>query len=569
MKKTVFYILFFAILLGVLEFVGRSGWFSSTEADGGDRAGTNELRIGYFPNITHAQALIAQQMERDGNAWFAPRLPAGTQLFWQPYNAGPAAMEGLTLGTIDLSYVGPSPAIMAYIRRGGNVRVVSGSADGGSALVVRQDISAKTPKEFVGRAIATPQLGNTQDVACRAWLAKGGVPVTLYSGDVQIVPTKNPDQLALFKAGTLEAVWTVEPWVSRLELDAGGKIAVEDFQGVTTVLAASTQTISARPAVLEAFIKAHAELTTWINANPEEAKTLLQRALSYETNADFPARIVNNAFPRIKFSAELNKDSLASYIDGGYETGLIPEKVSVDALVSRENFSEKMSSGVFPLPSEILKFLWNGLFDGSILSALCVTLRRLLLGYAIGFVIAIPLGLLLSQSKFVRDTLGVLALGFQSLPSVCWVPIALVIFGQDERTILSVVVMGSVWSLMLATENGIRSVPPLYVRAARTMGSKNFHLWSRVMFPAALPSIFSGMKQGWAFAWRSLMSAEIYVYIMSGVGLGWMLNAGREEMNVEKVYGVMLVIIVVGLVMDRLCFAPVERWLRERWGLEK
>jgi len=568
MKKAIFYILFFAILLGVLEFIGRSAWFSS-EKTRDDSVPVNEIRVGYFPNITHAQALIAQQMERDGQSWFASRLPAGTKLFWQPYNAGPAAMEGLTLGTIDMSYVGPSPAIMAYIRRGGNVRIVAGSADGGAALVVRQDISAKTPKEFVGKAIATPQLGNTQDVACRAWLAKGGVPVSVSGGDVQIVPTKNPDQLALFKAGTLEAAWTVEPWVSRLELDAGGKIAVEDFQSVTTVLAASTQTISARADLLNAFAKAHAELTAWINAHPDDAKILLQRALSHETNSEFPARIVNNAFPRIKFSAELNKASLAAYIDDGFATGLIPEKVSADALVSQEISSEKTRSGVFPLPSEILKFLWNGFFDGSILTALWVTLRRLLLGYALGFVIAIPLGLLLAQSKFVRDTLGVLALGFQSLPSVCWVPIALVIFGQDERTILSVVVMGSVWSLMLATENGIRSVPPLYIRAARTMGSKNFHLWTRVMFPAALPSIFSGMKQGWAFAWRSLMSAEIYVYIMSGIGLGWMLNAGREEMNVEKVYGIMLVIIVVGLVMDRLCFAPVERWLRERWGLEK
>ena len=335
------------------------------------------------------------------------------------------------------------------------------------------------------------------------------------------------------------------------------------------MLASATDTIAKRKPLLEAFIKAHAELTSWINAHPEEAKALLQRALTRETNSEFPQRIVNNAFPRIKFVSKLNESSLRDYIDDGFTAGLIPEKIDVADLVSLEDADAVAGSGVFPLPSEIIKFLWNGLFDGSILSALAVTLRRLVIGYAIGFVLAVPLGLLLAQSRFMRDTLGVLALGFQSLPSVCWVPISLVIFGQDERTILSVVVMGSVWSLMLATENGIRSVPPLYIRAARTMGSKNLHLWTRVMFPAALPSIFSGMKQGWAFAWRSLMSAEIYVYILSGIGLGWMLNAGREEMNVEKVYGVMLVIIVVGLVMDRLCFAPVERWLRERWGLEK
>lgn len=569
MKKVIFYVLFFLVLLGALEIVGRSDWLSSFQLRKRSAADSAELRIGYFPNITHAQALIAQQMELEGRPWYAPRLPAGTKLFWQPYNAGPAAMEGLTLGTIDMSYVGPSPAIMAYIQRGGSVRVVSGSAEGGAALVVRQDVSAKEAKDFIGKAIATPQLGNTQDVACRAWLIKNGIPVTTSGGQVNIVPTKNPDQLALFKAGTLEAAWTVEPWVSRLELEGNGKIAKEDFETVTTVLASATDTIERRKPLLSAFVKAHAELTAWINANPEEAKLLLQRALTRETKSEFPQRIVNNAFPRIKFAAKLNKPSLRAYVEDGYTAGLIPEKIDVDDLVSLENTMRRGGSGIFPLPSEILKFLWNGLFDGSILSALWVTLRRLLLGYAIGFVIAVPLGLLLAQSRLMRDTLGVLALGFQSLPSVCWVPISLVIFGQDERTILSVVVMGSVWSLMLATETGIRSVPPLYIRAARTMGSKNFHLWSRVMFPAALPSIFSGMKQGWAFAWRSLMSAEIYVYILSGIGLGWMLNAGREEMNVEKVYGVMLVIIVVGLVMDRLCFAPVERWLRERWGLEK
>lgn len=569
MKKTIFYILFFVILLGVLEIIGRSDWLASFQMRKRASGDSTKLCIGYFPNITHAQALIAQQMEYEGNPWYESRLPKGTTLSWQPYNAGPSAMEGLTLGTIDMSYVGPSPAIMAYIQRGGSIRVVSGSAEGGAALVVRQDIFAKEPKDFIGRAIATPQLGNTQDVACRAWLIKNDIPVTTSGGKVQIVPTRNPDQLALFKAGTLEAAWTVEPWVSRLELEGHGKIAREDFDTVTTVLASSTETISRRKPLLDAFIKAHTELTAWINANPEEAKLLLQRALTRETHADFPQRIVNNAFPRIRFVGKLNEASLQEYVKDGYTAGLIPERISVKSLTSQEDLEDTGSGGIFPLPSKILKFLWIGLFDGSILSALWVTLRRLILGYVIGFIIAVPLGLLLAQSRLMRETLGVLALGFQSLPSVCWVPISLVIFGQDERTILSVVVMGSVWSLMLATENGIRSVPPLYLRAARTMGSKHFHLWTRVMFPAALPLIFSGMKQGWAFAWRSLMSAEIYVYILSGIGLGWMLNAGREEMNVEKVYGVMLVIIIVGLVMDRLCFAPVERWLRSRWGLDK
>lgn len=568
MKRIIFYVIFAAILIAGLEFVGRSDWLSDFTLKK-KNASENELRVGYFPNITHAQALIAQQLALEGKPWFESRLPAGTKLLWQPYNAGPAAMEGLTIGSIDLSYVGPSPAINAYIRRQGAVRIVCGSAEGGAALVVRGDFTGTRPADFLGKQIATPQLGNTQDVACRAWLANNGIPAGQNDTNVQIVPTKNPDQLSLFRTGALEAAWTVEPWVSRLELETGAKIFLEDYSSMTTVLAASTETLLKRRKQINAFSKAHAELTAWINANPEEAKILLQRALTRETHAEFPMRIVNNAFPRIKFVGEINKKSLAAYVNDGFATGMIPEKVEVEDLIQTSELPPKMRAGVFPLPSEIVGFLWDGVWDGSILSALWVTLRRLILGYVIGFAIALPLGLLLAQSALMRSTLGFLALGFQALPSVCWVPAALLIFGQDEWAILTVVVMGSVWSLMLATETGIRSVPPLYIRAARTMGSKHFHLWTHVMFPAALPLIFSGMKQGWAFAWRSLMSAEIYVYIFSGIGLGWMLNAGREEMNVEKVYGVMLVIILVGLVMDRLCFAPVERWLRERWGLDK
>ena len=569
MKRSIFYIFFVVVIVALLEFFGRYDWGDSFSFRKSVPA--NELRVGYFPNITHAQALIAQQLEFEGRPWFAPRLPAGTQLRWQLYNAGPSAMEGLTIDSIDLSYVGPSPAINAFLRREGSIRLIAGAAEGGAALVGAQNFMGQKAKDFVGHRIATPQLGNTQDVACRAWLAKNGVPVNRGDNSVQVVPTKNPDQLALFKSGDLEAAWTVEPWVSRLELEAKAHIVQEDFNSLTTVLATSTESLAKRRPLIEAFVAAHKDLTKWINAHPAEAKELLQRALSRETHSDFPEIIVKNAFPRIIFTEKLNKQLLNDYVAAGINCDALPGTVDVEKMldVHNLNLGKARRSGVFPLPSEIAVFLWKSICDMSLFSALLITLRRLLVGYLIGFAIALPMGLLLSQSQFFRSTIGVLALAFQGLPSVCWVPISLVIFGQDEWAILTVVVMGSVWSLMLATESGIRSVPPLYLRAAATMGSKNFHLWTRVMFPAALPLIFSGMKQGWAFAWRSLMSAEIYVYIFSGVGLGWMLNAGREEMDVAKVYGVMLVIIIVGLVMDRLCFAPVERFLRERWGLNK
>ncbi|MDR2980698.1 MAG: ABC transporter permease subunit, partial [Puniceicoccales bacterium] len=122
---------------------------------------------------------------------------------------------------------------------------------------------------------------------------------------------------------------------------------------------------------------------------------------------------------------------------------------------------------------------------------------------------------------------------------------------------------------MLATEHGVRTVSPLYIRAARTMGSKGLHLWARVLIPASLPSVIGGMKQGWAFAWRSLMAAEIYVTILSGYGLGWLLHNGRETLDMSQVLGVMIIIVIVGLFADRILFAPAENWIRSRWGLDK
>jgi NitT/TauT family transport system permease protein len=131
---------------------------------------------------------------------------------------------------------------------------------------------------------------------------------------------------------------------------------------------------------------------------------------------------------------------------------------------------------------------------------------------------------------------------------------------------LFVVVMGTVWSLIIAADNGVRNIPPIYARAARTMGSSGLHLWTRVMLPASLPFLVSGMKQGWAFAWRSLMAAEIFVTILTGFGLGHLLHYGRELNAMDQVIGVMLVIVVIGLAVDKTLFAPVEQFLHRRWG---
>ena len=219
-----------------------------------------------------------------------------------------------------------------------------------------------------------------------------------------------------------------------------------------------------------------------------------------------------------------------------------------------------------PSPEEVGRYLWDAIRDGTLLGATLVTLKRLLIGYAFGLLIGLPVGLLTARFKLLQDTIGLVALGLQTLPSVCWVPLALLWFGETEAAMFFVVVMGTLWSVIIATESGIRNVPPIYARAARTMGSSGLHTWLRVMLPAALPFIVSGMKQGWAFAWRSLMAAEIYVTILSGFGLGHLLDYGRDLNAMDQVIGIMLVLLVIGLLADKILFSPWERLLRHRWG---
>jgi len=230
---------------------------------------------------------------------------------------------------------------------------------------------------------------------------------------------------------------------------------------------------------------------------------------------------------------------------------------------------EVWSPVLVPSPLDVGRYFVDSIKDGSLIQASGTTIKRLLLGYLASVILGVPLGLLNARFKILQSSLGLVALGLQTLPSVCWAPLALLWFGQTEASMFFIVIMGSLWSILLATDAGVRNVPVIYSKVARTMGSSGFHTWMHVILPASLPFVVNGMKQGWAFAWRSLMAAEIYVTILTGFGLGHLLHYGRELHAMDAVIGIMIIIVLVGLLADRILFAPVEKLLYRRWGTAK
>ncbi len=293
------------------------------------------LRVGYFPNITHAQGVIGAQTTREGRGWFEQRLGPGVTVRWYAFNAGPGAMEALLAGSLDLTYVGPNPALNVYFRsQGEEIRILAGAAEGGAALVVREGSGIVSAADFRGRRLATPQLGNTQDVAARVWLARQGFHPTLAGGDVTIWTTANPDLPALFQAGRVDAAWTVEPWVSRLVQEAGGRIFLEQADAVTTVLVARADFLRGHPGLAGKFLAAHLELTDWINLQPEAARELVRTGLAAEMKRAMPAALMASAWPRLRFTGKVSRAQFEVLVADARRAGFLREAIPLDRLFS-------------------------------------------------------------------------------------------------------------------------------------------------------------------------------------------------------------------------------------------
>jgi NitT/TauT family transport system permease protein len=219
---------------------------------------------------------------------------------------------------------------------------------------------------------------------------------------------------------------------------------------------------------------------------------------------------------------------------------------------------------VFPTPWGVGDALWAGFADHSFWIAIGVSMKRMLVGYGVSVILGMVLGLGVASNKFLEETMGGLLVSLQSLPSICWLPLAVLWFGLTEKAILFVVVMGSLLSVTIAMEDGRRQMPKIYSMAGRNLGATGFRLFFYVLLPASLPYILSGLKQGWAFAWRSLISGEM---IFVSLGLGQLLMMGRDLNDMSQVIAVMILIIALGYIVDGLVFRTLQRGLQDRWGL--
>jgi NitT/TauT family transport system substrate-binding protein len=315
------------------------------------------LRVGHFPNVTHAQAVIAHGLSRDGRGWFERRLGPNVEVQWYVFNAGPSAMEAIFAKSIDITYVGPNPAINAHLKsRGEEIRIVAGACSGGAALVVQPDGRIKTDADFKGKRIGTPQFGNTQDVAARAWLRSKGLRVTMSGGDAFVLPTANPDQLALFRKGDLDAVWTVEPWVTRLALEAKGQVYLEESslwpetkgRYVTTHLVSSARFLKERPELLRKWIAAQVELTAWIHAHTGEAKGILNNEIRAETTRALPPETLEGAWKRLELTDDPVRASLLKSAEDAHRIGFLREKPDLSRIYDLRLLSEVLREKNLP-----------------------------------------------------------------------------------------------------------------------------------------------------------------------------------------------------------------------------
>lgn len=283
------------------------------------------LRVGYFPNITHSQAIVGL-----ARGDFARELGPDVVIEPMVFNAGPSVIEALFAGEIDLAYIGPNPAVNGYIQSGGEaLRVVAGATSGGACLVVRSDAGISSPSDMEGRKLASPQLGNTQDVALRCWLMDNGLSTLEQGGTVEVVAVQNPDIFDLFMQGQIDGAWVPEPWAGRLVVEGGGTVLVDerdlwdDGEFPTACVIASTRILEENPGLVEAWLRAHVAITEWETANPDSAMTLVNSEIGRMTGKTLSDSVIAMAWSRMTPTWDPLPDCIAQSADAAFRIGYL------------------------------------------------------------------------------------------------------------------------------------------------------------------------------------------------------------------------------------------------------
>ncbi len=310
-------------IIALLTFVTLWGHDKEEKAAA---AGSQEVRVAYFPNLTHAPALIGLS-----NGIWKEKLP-GCNLSVKVVNAGPEAMEALLANELDFSFVGPSPAINTYLKsKGKALRIVSGACLGGASLVRRADVNISSIKDLDGKRVAVPQTGGTQDVSCRYNLAKNGMKPKDQGGTVEVISVKNPDILALFKQKELDAAWVPEPWASRLRKDVGAVTVVDERdlwpgrQFCTTVLVVRKAFEDAHPDIVDEVLAAHMATLDWIQTNDADAKKVVNQELKRLSGKALPDSLLDEAWSKLVFTADPDEDSIQTFASAAKQAGYLPE----------------------------------------------------------------------------------------------------------------------------------------------------------------------------------------------------------------------------------------------------
>jgi NitT/TauT family transport system substrate-binding protein len=304
----------------------------TTNSADGPPGPASMLHLGYFANVTHAAAIIGV------NRGLIAKELGATKLETQIFDAGPAAVEALFGGSLDAAYIGPNPAINAFARSDGKaIRIIAGATSGGAQFVVRQGIDSA--RDLRGATLASPELGNTQDVALRAWLSKQGLRNSVRGGgDVTITPTKNADTLQLIKSGKLDGAWVPEPWASRLVLEAGAKVLVNERdlwpggQFVTTNLIVRTEFLERHPQTVEALLRGHVDAVQWATQNPAEAKTVVNDGINALTGKPLTPEVIDRAWQNLTMTEDPIAASLQRSAENAVAAGVATNQVDLHGI---------------------------------------------------------------------------------------------------------------------------------------------------------------------------------------------------------------------------------------------